>query len=862
MPNPPKLFLRFLKWFCNPNLHKPIEGDLLEFYDENVELHGKRRADFIFIKDVLLLFRKDIIKPLGGTYSLNTFGMLSHQIKLAFRSFKRFKNSFLINILGLSTGLTAVLLIYLWINDELSVDKFHQNDEQLYQAMQNINNPDETFTLTNTPALLAQTLEEELPEVEVSASMIPVGSYGSDRVIQYEDRKLKMDDIYASEKFFEVFSYELVSGDEKEVLSKKEYVLVSESFGSALFGETDPIGKVVQVEEARDTRTYIISGVFADLPKESSKQFDVIFTMEAFLDMYPHIREWGNSDPSTFLVLKENTDVDQLSSKIENFITTKEEGYRHTLFLQKYSERYLNGNYENGQIAGGRILYVKLFSAIAILVLVIACINFVNLSTARVSRRIKEIGVKKAIGATRGSLISQFIVEAGLIISMSMVIAVMAAILLLPYFNVLTGKSILLNFDWSIIQFLLMVTLVTTILSGGYPALYLSGFSTLNLFQGRVKGSFAELWARKGLVIFQFAVSVVLITSVLVVSSQVDFILNRDLGFQKDHIIYFNSDGSLQENATAFIDELKKETSVINAAQFGHDLLGNRGQTSGVRWEGKGPDEFVQFGNLEVGYNLIETFDLEIIAGRSFSEEHGDDGRKILFNEEAIKVMRIEDPIGKIVNLWGYDREIIGVVKNFHFESLHKEITPCFFQFTNAASSIVVRIQSGNELKTIERLEEIYQAHNPGLPFTFKFFDEEYDALYRSELQISTLAKYFGAIAILISCLGLFGLVAFTTERRQKEIGIRKVLGSSEFNLMMLLSSDFSKMVAIGILIALPISYLLVNGWLESFAYRIDLKFTFFISSGLISMGIAWITLGFQTLKAAKSNPVESLRYE
>lgn len=789
--------------------------------------------------------------------------MFRHNIKLAFRSFRRFKTSFLINLIGLSSGLASVLLISLWINDELSFDKFHEKDSQLYQVMQNINNPNKVMTIESTQALLGQALTDEMPEVEMAASVVPVGSYGSDRIIQFENKKLKMQDQYASEHYFEVFSYELSRGNAREVLSSKEKIVISQKFSDKLFGQgIDPVGKSVIVQERSESKPYIVSGVFKNIPQNSSKQFDVVFSLEAFLEEHPHVRKWGNSDPATFLILKENANVQALSNRLEKFVATKEEGYRHTHFLQKYSDRYLHGKYENGVSVGGRIQYVKLFSIIAGLVLLIACINFMNLSTARASRRLKEIGVKKAMGAKRGSLISQYFTEAFLITSIAIVIAGVIVFLLLPTFNTLIGKELSIGLDWKLVGSVLAIGTITALLAGSYPALYLSGFDPIKIFRGKITGSVGDLWARRGLVIFQFSISILLITTVMVISSQIDFIQNKNLGFKKDHVIYFNSDGELQNNTAAFIDELKKETRVINAAMFGHDLLGSSGRTSGVKWEGKGPDEYIQFNNLEVGYDLIETFGLELVQGRTFSHEFGDEGTKILFNEKAIDAMGLENPVGKVINLWGRDREIIGVVKDFHFESLHEEINPCFFQYYENLSSIVVRIQSGNELETIEQIEELYQAHNPGLTFNFKFFDQEYDALYRSEQQVASLSKSFGVVAVLISCLGLFGLVAFTSERRRKEIGIRKVLGSSEYKLVLLLTSDFSKMVGISIFISLPTSYFIMKFWLESFAYRIELNLWFFISSGVFSMLVALLTMSFQTIKAAKANPVEALKYE
>lgn len=867
MPQPNNKAPAFAKWLISrlipPSQQEEFLGDLLEIHEERMEAQGKLRAAFCYWFDALHLMIGFSSIKLFKTQK-NSRTMLKHNLKLAFRSFKRFKTSFLINLIGLSSGLASVLLIYLWINDELSIDQFHENDDQLYQVMQNINNPDKVMTIEYTQALLGQALVEEMPEVEKAASVVPVGSYGSDRIIQYGDKKLKMLDQYASEDFFSVFSYPLLRGEASDVLKTKDQLVISESFSNKLFGAgIDPTGKTVTIQEYDESKSYIVSGVFENLPQNSSKHFDAVFSLEAFLEAHPHVRKWGNSDPETYLVLKENANLQELSKKVEKFVSTKNEGYRHTHFLQKYSDRYLYAKYENGVSVGGRIQYVKLFSVIAGLVLLIACINFMNLSTARASRRLKEIGVKKAMGAKRSSLISQYFVEAFVMTAIAILIAGVIVLLLLPSFNMLTGKELTIVLDSKLVLSIFSIGTITALLAGSYPALYLSGFDPIKIFRGKIAGSIGDLWARRGLVVFQFSISILLISSVMVVSSQINYIQNKNLGFKKDHVIYFSVDGELQNSAASFIADLKKETSVINVGMFEHDFLGSSGGTSGLKWEGKEENEYIQFNNLEVGFDLIETFGLELAEGRTFSRQFGDESSKILFNEKAIEAMGIKDPVGKVINLWGQKKEIIGVVKNFHFKSLHEEISPCFFQvYDDWLSTIVVRIKAGNELQTIEKIEELYQDRNPGLTFNFKFFDQEYDALYHEEQQIAGLSKSFGAVAIIISCLGLFGLVAFTSERRQKEIGIRKVLGSSEYSLVMLLTSDFSKMVGVAILIALPVSYYLMQIWLESFAYRIELNLWFFIGSGIFSILIALLTMSVQTLKAAKASPVEALKCE
>ena len=860
---PPKLFTKFFKWYCAPELQESILGDLEEQFEEDTHTFGRQKARWRYGWNVLRFFRKDIIRPYRLGHKSNAITMLRHHLKLAFRGFKRFKTSFAINLIGLSSGLACALFIYLWVSDEWNMDKFHEKNDQLYQVMQNINLIGKVETIEYTPALLGESLLAHFPAVTEMTSVVPAGSYGSDGIIEYQEKQLKSIEQYASPSYFDVFSFPLLIGDKSEVLASKELVVLSERFAEKLFGKnTDPRGETIHWINDGERYDYVVSGVFAQLPDNTSKNFDVVFTLETFLERYPHIRDFRNSDPNTFVVLSEGTSVASLTKQVNDFVLSMHENYPHTFLIQKYSDRYLFGQYEDGLPLPGRMQYVKLFTLIAALVLLIACINFMNLSTARASRRLKEIGVKKAIGVRRKGLIGQFFTETFLLTFISIVAAFGITFLFLDAFNALTGKSLVIDLDIALLQYTIAVLLVTTLLAGSYPAFYLSGFKPIAILKGKLSGTMGDLWARKGLVILQYASSAVLITSVWIVSSQIEFIQNKHLGFDKEQVIYFNADGTLSEKSEVFIEELKSIPGVVNAAGFSHDLLGGMGKTTGLKWEGKDPDVRIRFGNLEVGYGLIETFGMEMALGRPFSKELGDNATKIILNEKAVEIMGLSNPIGQKIELWGTNREIIGVVKNFHFESLHEEIKPCFFQVYPDNSTVVIRIAPGTEFQTLEKIEALYQTYNPALSFNFQFFDREYDALYASEQQVASLSSYFAGIAIIISCLGLFGLVAFTAEKRQKEIGIRKVLGASVLKLVLLLSNEFIRTLFVAIIISLPVSYLLMDAWLASFVYRIDLTGWFFIGSGLITLAIAMITMSAQTFKAAKVNPVNSLKDE
>ena len=433
--------------------------------------------------------------------------------------------------------------------------------------------------------------------------------------------------------------------------------------------------------------------------------------------------------------------------------------------------------------------------------------------------------------------------------------------LLLPQFNIITGKQLTLHFDITMIIALIGITLLTGFVSGSYPSIYLSRFNPAAVLKSKLATGIGEVWARKGLVVFQFTISILLVVAVWVVYQQMKYIQSTDLGYQRDHIVYFDT----EKVSDALMSELKGIPGVINAARFYHDLTGGHGGTGDVEWEGKTPDNKTHFSNLEVGYDLIETMDMKMMEGSAFSEGFGS-YHQIIFNEAAIKSMGIKDPVGKNIMLWGEEKRIVGVVKDFHYESLYEKVGPAFLflipMVPNTPSRLMVRIKNGSESETIKVLEAFHRKHNPGLVFDYHFLDEDYQRMYSSEQRVAQLSQYFAAMAILISCLGLFGLAAFTAERRLKEIGIRKVLGSSEWGIVYLLSSDFTKIVLIASCIALPLSYLMTSRWLDNFAYRISLQWWYFIGSGIIALVIAWVTVGAQAFKASRVNPTQCLKNE
>jgi ABC-type antimicrobial peptide transport system permease subunit len=785
--------------------------------------------------------------------------MFQHSLLLIYRNFKRFKSTFFINWFGLSTGLACTVLIYLWVNDELKVDKFHLNDKRLFQVMAHEVDGKDIRTTNTMHHGMAKALAEEMPEIEYAAVATPPLFFPT-FTLEAQDIHVKGVGKFAGKDFFSIFSYSLTEGNENQVLTDKNSIVISERLARSLFNTTQNIlGKTVEWRLLHLKRQVTVSGVFRGTPANSSEQFDFVLSFDSFeeiMGMRSGEVNWNDPEPFyTYMIVREGIDIDHFNTKIEAFLKNKNVPSR-TLFIKPYSDNYLYGKYENGIPSGGRIGYVKLFSLIALFILMIACINFMNLSTAKASKRIKEVGIKKAIGAKRSILIFQYLSESMLMSFLSLLMAIVLVEFLLPQFNEITGKQLAVHFDTNLILAVLGITLFTGFAAGSYPALYLSGFSPALVLKGKFNSSLGEVWARKGLVVFQFTLSVIFIVSVLVIYKQIELIQTKNLGYDKDNVLYFETDGWITDHVETFLSEVKQIPGIVNASSMMGDMIGESNGTPGtVSHNGK----VITMNGTAVNYDVLETLGIEMKEGRTFSRDFGSDTLQVIYNEAAIEAMGIRDPVGKIID----GSEIVGVAKNFHFQSLHEKVKPfCFRLEPHYAMTIMVKVKRGKEVEIVNKLRKLYKMVNPGFGFDFKFLDQTYQEKYAAEKRVAILSRYFAGMAIVISCLGLFSLAAFSAERRHKEIGIRKVLGSSEIGIVYLLSADFTKMVMVSIFIALPVSYFMTAHWLDSFAYRIELEWWYFIGSGLVALFIAWFTIGTQTIKAARINPSECLKNE
>ncbi len=779
-------------------------------------------------------------------------------LKITVRSILRRKFSSLINIVGLTLGLTSAFFIYLWVQDEFSIDKFHEKDDRLYQVMSSQTYASGESVSSYTPGLLGASLKDDFPDVRYSATttwILPA-------LLSHEKTFLREHGYHVGKDFFNIFTYPLIVGDANAVLNDRTSICISRDLANRFFGSVEnAMGKTIRYE---DDRNFTVSGVFENINKKSTYIFDFVLPLQDFLDRNVWANDWANTGPSTYVLLQDGVNPRATSDKIAGYIQSKVADSDAELFLKRYSEQYLQGRYTNGLPDGGRIDYVRLFSMIAVFIMVIACINFMNLSTARASKQAHEVGIRKAIGAGRIGLIRQYLGEAILISFVAMLLSYSLVTMLLSSFNEITGKSIVLSLTPELIAISLITLLVTGILAGSYPAFYLSHFRPIQVIKSEIKNSLGEVWARKGLVIFQFTITIMLIVGVVVIHRQTQYLHNKPLGYNRDNVILFNQDGGIPGQRATFFNELRKIPGVVHAGGVSHGLVGRVSSNPGLEWGGKAPEERIVFERFFVDHDFYETMEFQMAEGRWFSREFTTDTTKMVINETAAKAMGFtaKEAIGQRVQLSEhFHLDIIGVVEDFHYASLHESVQPAYFHL-QGTWNIAARLAAGREEEALDQIKALHQKFAPGYTFDYAFLDRSYQALYESEKRVSTLSSCFASFAIIISCLGLFGLATFTAERRIKEIGIRKVLGATVSNIVMMLSKDFIGLVLVSIIIGMPISYFFMQEWLAQFAYKIDLSAWIFLGAAIISLLIAWLTVSSQALKAANVNPVKSLKNE
>jgi putative ABC transport system permease protein len=863
-PQPPSLALRILSRMAIHGEEYSSLGDLEEEYNEMAKVMGVDRARFWFWIQIL--------KAIPAFTKLKIYWsiqMFKNYMKIAIRNIKRHKGYSFINIFGLAVGITCCILIFLWVQDEFSYDKFHENGNNLYLVGTHQRLGSRTATSSGTPPALGPAFKEEYPEIVNSVRFCNgphalIFAYGEKRLREYVEA--------VDGSLLEMFTFPLLQGNPKTALTKPHSLVMTERMAQKYFNTEDALGKIIRVENKYD---FEVTGVLKNLPHNSLLQFDCLVPIQFLKEHWNapnHLNTWYNFSFTTFVQLHESASPQEVEEKTAGRINKGHPDDDVKPFLRPYTKLYLYGL----GTGGGRITRVRMLSLIAVFVLLIACINFMNLTTARSGNRAKEIGMRKVTGALRWDIIKQFYGESILMAFFSLVIAVLLVILLLPVFNNMTGKELTFNpsHNLSLILGLLGTTLLTGLVAGSYPALFMSSFQPVKIMRDASGlGSKSSLF-RKILVVLQFAISVALIIQTFVIFKQLKYMRNRELGFNREHLVYIPVNGALKQHYEAAKQELQQVPGITQVSLTSRTplLFGSSG--TGWDWEGKSSEIDPMIRYFCCDFDFVKTFEMEMVQGRFFSRERtpaaSPQSGQLVINEGFARIIGEENPVGMRLSHGPYHGTVIGVINDFNYWPLYYRSGPLIIFYKTYDPSpghhfyryIFARIRPDNVPQTIASIEKIYKKFNPEFPFTLRFLDDDYSQLYRSEEQAGEIFRYFAILAVLISCLGLFGLASFLAEQRTKEIGIRKVLGSSVQGIIFLLSKQFLKWVAVANIIALPIAWYLSYRWLQNYPYRTITGVWVFILTAALTLVIALLTVSYKSIKAARSNPVDSLRYE
>ncbi|MEP6734437.1 MAG: ABC transporter permease [Chryseolinea sp.] len=783
--------------------------------------------------------------------------MLKNYLTTSFRNLLRHKSYTFINVLGLTVGIATNIFILLWITDELSFDRFHANSDRTFSVFINNTYPDGRIeTYPATPARLKGAIESEIPEVEVAAQY----SFETELLIKNGINGYTETGMYADPALFTIFSFPIVTGNVTKPLTDIKSIAISQSLAEKIFKHENPIGKSLSVGQAHELT---ITSVFADIPKNSTLQFDFIIPFELFVKENPWTQHWRSGGTRTVVMLKSKSD--EVNYKLANLIKKNCADCATTPFLFPYSKARLYSNFENGTNSGGRIQQVFLFGAVAILILVMACINFMNLSTARSARRGREVGIRKSIGAQKTGLIIQFITESILLSFIALLFALVIAQLLLPFFNDVTGKFISLDFTNPVlVSGTLIITLTCGLLGGSYPSFILSRFNPARVLKGESQSAFTGSRLRKTLVVIQLVTSVILVVGSIAVYKQIAYISETNLGFDKENIIVIDQNEGMVKHYQAIKNDLLQLPNVKNIAFGGNNIFTIPITTTDPVWNGKPNNSSISFKIYRCDAEFIPTMNISIQKGRNFIEDQ--DASNYIINKKAAEVMglNMENAVGSELEMWNGKGRIVGITDDFHNDNLRFGIEPMIFMYSeNIGSHYFIKL-SGKASMTeqIGQIENVFRKHNADYPFEYTFLDDVFNREYQTERVIGKLSLSFTFIAVLISCLGLFGLASFAAERRTKEIGIRKVLGASVVNVTLMLCGDFAFLVVNSLFIGYPIAWFVTSQYMASYSYHAEINLTLYALTGLFMLVVTVLSVGYQSIRAATSNPVNSLRTE
>jgi putative ABC transport system permease protein len=806
--------------------------------------------------------------------------MIQHYLKIAVRNLWKYKAYSIINILGLTIGMACVIIIMRYVQTELSYDNFHGKQEQIYRLNIEVTNPQtgEHNARAIGPYRLKKELEPDFPDFTEITRIVPAGR----ELIEFNDQRFSEEGLaFVDPNIFEVFHFPLIKGDPANVLEDPFSLVVTQEIGEKYFGKDDPVGKTITIRD----RAFKISGIIAAIPDNSQFQFNMLVSMNCAEQVFSRIvlENWGEGSAETFVLIPADNKPADYEARLVDFVAVKLEAWAQAkprIQMQPLTQIYLHSQDVSSFSTGGDIAYVYAFSFIAFFILVIACINFMNLATARSSLRAKEVGMRKVVGASRMQLVGQFLGESTILALLSLLLAVGLAYLVLPFFNSLTGMEMTMSvFDnWPVLLGLLGITAFVGLAAGSYPALLLSAFKPISVLSGTLQGGAKSGILRKVLVVFQFSISIFLLVVTGIVYRQLDYCKNINLGFDKDQLVVVEGTPTEMRGQYAqFQAELLNNPKIINAGASSRVPPGRLSSSIGTRPEGIPEDQRQGMQTVWTDFDMIETMGYEMAAGRSFSRDFPSDAKSaFILNEAAVKSLgwTNESAINKgfgsaEIDDWesgqwvDRDGKVIGVLKDFHFESLKREIVPTvYFIAPYMAWNYVIRLKTDNIPQTIDFIKNKWEQFNAEAPFEYTFVDENFAELYKTEERQAKVFFTFALFAILIACLGLIGLTSFTAEQKKREVGIRKILGASSFHIVYMLTKEFTGLVIIAFLIAVPFAWYLMQSWLEDFAYQVTVGVSIFLTAGLLSLLIAWLTVGLQTAQAALANPMDSLRQD
>jgi ABC-type antimicrobial peptide transport system permease subunit len=785
--------------------------------------------------------------------------MLTNYFKIAWRNLFRNKGFSITNLLGLTIGMTCTILIMLWVGDELSYDKFHANYKNIYQVIANRDFKNQMFTDRNMVLPLASALQAAIPQIKNAV----VTTYNEDHVLTNGQTKLTKKGLTVSDRFFNLYSWKTIKGQPAVSIRDPKSIILTASAATALFGNTDPMNRTVRVDDSYNLK---VSAIVADPPGNSSIQFDFIKPFDySNENVKGNMNEWGNSSWNVFLETRPGADLALLTKNI-NALKKQHTPDDHvsSYFLFPMNKWRLYSDFKDGKNVGGIIEYVRLFSIIGMIILLIACVNFMNLSTARSEKRAKEVGIRKTLGSEKRQLIFQFFLESMILATIAFIFSIITIYFILPPFNLLVDKNLTFPFSnpvfWTAS---VCVVLLTGLVAGSYPALYLSSFNPVKTLKGTFLVGRNATLPRHVLVIAQFAISILLISATIIVYRQIEFVKQRDMGYNPDNLISIPSSGSIDKNYPVIKNELLKTGLIQSVTRTGSPITDIQWRGGAPDWEGKPADATLIISGMTTDVDFIKTMGMRLTDGSDFSGKPIDSSSVIL-NKAAVAAMNLKKPMGMELRYGTRKYHVIGVTENMVMESPYSPVNPMIMYFgTDYSSSVCIRLKNGIQpQKALSSIEDIFNKYNPAFPFEYRFIDQEFGKKFLTEELISRITNIFAGLAIFICCIGLAGLASFTIEKRFREIGIRKVLGASVRQVLMLISKEFLKLVAISFFIAVPVTWWLMHNWLEKYVYHISISIWLFAAVGFLILLLTLVVVGLNTLRAATSNPVKSLRSE